>query len=58
KSYIDGKVEFPNRDSSYTTTLNDLGICYYRMGRYADALPLLLEALENTENARGKEHAR
>ena len=57
KKHLEKTLAHPEMDSTYNLTLNDLGICYQIMGRYAEALPLLLETLENTETSLGKDHS-
>ena len=43
--------------SQYGIRLHNLGHLHSEMGRFEEALPLFLEAVENTANSLGKEHS-
>ena len=55
-SAIDRTEAFGLRDPRLAATLNDLALTYFRLGRYADAEPLHLQALKIRERVFGPDH--
>jgi tetratricopeptide (TPR) repeat protein len=53
---IEHAQKFGSRDPRLATTLNDLALTYFRLGRYGEAEPLHLRALEIRERNHGPNH--